>query len=363
MLQRLTLIVSALAPALALALAGCVSAGAGLLAAPAGEVAEVATPGPPPLSYPPDIGPGGGRHIVLVAGEEEYRSEEALPQLAKILAARHGFRCTVLFSTDPRDGTIDPAARDHIPGLEALDDADLLVIFTRFRQLPDADMKHLVDFVNSKRPVIGLRTATHAFAYDPGSASPYAGWSWDSADPGSPGGFGQQILGASWAGQPGRQGEESTRGTVPAAAAGHVILHGVAGVWAPSDVYAVPELPPDATVLLEGASLAGMTPDAPASGGEREAARTPVAWTREIALRGSGCQRVLCSTLGAAADLRSEDLRRLLVNACYWCLMLGQDIPERADVSLVGDYDPSPSGEGGHRKGVRPADLALPALP
>src|ERR1700704_5906443 len=88
-------------------------------------------------------GPGKGKHVVLVSGDEEYRSEEALPQLAKILARHHGFKCTVLFAINPRDGTIDPNRNDNIPGLEALEKADLMVLFTRFRNLPDNQMKHV----------------------------------------------------------------------------------------------------------------------------------------------------------------------------------------------------------------------------
>src|SRR5271170_1301144 len=76
-------------------------------------------------------GPGKGKHIVFVSGDEEYRSEEALPQLAKILAKHHGFKCTVLFAINPKDGTINPDQSDNIPGLEALKTADLMVNFTR----------------------------------------------------------------------------------------------------------------------------------------------------------------------------------------------------------------------------------------
>src|SRR5207253_1167366 len=101
-------------------------------------------------------GPGKGKHVVLVSGDEEYRSEEALPQLAKILARHHGFKCTVLFAIDPKDGTINPNQSSNIPGLEALKPADLLVIFTRFRDLPDEQMKHIVDYVESGRPIIGM---------------------------------------------------------------------------------------------------------------------------------------------------------------------------------------------------------------
>src|SRR5947207_14650291 len=80
--------------------------------------------------YEGKAGPGKGKHIVLVSGDEEYRSEEALPQLGKILARHHGFKCTVLFAIDPKTGTIDPRVNNNIPGLEALRSADLMILFT-----------------------------------------------------------------------------------------------------------------------------------------------------------------------------------------------------------------------------------------
>ena len=80
---------------------------------------------------PPDLpggpGPGRGKRIVLIAGDQEYRSEESIPALAHILAERHGFQCTVLFSVNPKTGPPDPNTIDNIPGLEALRRADLLV--------------------------------------------------------------------------------------------------------------------------------------------------------------------------------------------------------------------------------------------
>ena len=124
-------------------------------------------------------GPGKGKHIVLISGDDEYRSEEALPQLGKILSKHHGFKCTVLFAIDPASGHLNPNRNTHIPGLAALDSADLMVIFARFRELPDADMKHIVDYVNAGKPVLGIRNATHAFRYSPHSSSPYKNW--DSA--------------------------------------------------------------------------------------------------------------------------------------------------------------------------------------
>src|SRR5262245_14599787 len=90
-------------------------------------------------------GPGTGKHIVLVSGDEEYRSEEGLPQLGKILAKHHGFKCTVLFALD-KDGTINPRVNNNIPGLEQLKTADLMIIATRFRKLPDEQMKYIVEY-------------------------------------------------------------------------------------------------------------------------------------------------------------------------------------------------------------------------
>jgi hypothetical protein len=107
-------------------------------------------------------GPGKGKHVVIVSGDEEYHSEEALPQLARILAKHHGFDCTVLFAVDDQ-GVITPTRTDHIAGRVALRTADLMVVLTRFRDLPDDEMKRIADYVDSGRPIVGLRTATHAF--------------------------------------------------------------------------------------------------------------------------------------------------------------------------------------------------------
>src|SRR5512136_1838308 len=116
--------------------------------------------------YQGKAGPGQGKHIVFLAGDEEYRSEEGLPMLAKILAARHGFKCTVAFSLNPADGTIDPLTLTNMPGMSALDSADLCVMGLRFRELPDPQMKHFADYLSAGKPIIALRTSTHAFKYD-----------------------------------------------------------------------------------------------------------------------------------------------------------------------------------------------------
>ena len=145
------------------------------------------------ISFRGGDGPGNGKQIVLVGGDEEYRSEEALPQLAKILSAAHGFQCTVLFAIDPATGEINPDINNNIPGLEALKTADLMIIATRFRNLPDEQMSYIVDYVESGRPVIGMRTATHAFNIPGGKT--FSKYSWTSGDKTYEQGFGRQVLG------------------------------------------------------------------------------------------------------------------------------------------------------------------------
>ena len=178
--------------------------------------------------YEGQAGPGRGKHIVFLSGDEEYRSEEGLPMLAKILAVRHGFKCTVLFAIDPKDGTVSPTNVGHIPGLEALGSADLCVMKLRFRELPDAQMKHFVDYVNSGKPMVGLRTATHAFNYAKNRQSPYARYSFNARD--WPGGFGQQVLGETWVNHHGNHGVESTRGLVNPDLQASPILHGITDI-------------------------------------------------------------------------------------------------------------------------------------
>lgn len=310
------------------------------------------------VTYPGGDGPGAGRKVVLVAGDEEYRSEEAMPMLGKLLSVRHGFECVVLFSIDPETGAIDPEEQTNIPGLEALGDADLMVIATRFRELRDDQMKHIVDYVESGRPIVGLRTATHAFSYQRNPDSPYAHWSFRSES--WPGGFGQQVLGDTWINHHGRHGRESTRGVVAQAAADHPILRGVDDVWGPTDVYGLRNLGDDANVLLLGAVLAGMSPDDPPVEGEKNDPMVPIAWTRSYTGAGGKAARVFTTTMGSSTDFESEGLRRLLVNAVYWGLGMEERIPERSDARVVGEYEPTDFGFGSHAVGVMPSVHALP---
>lgn len=306
--------------------------------------------------YPGKSGPGVGKHIVFLSGDEEYRSEEGLPMLARILADRHGFTCTVLFSINPADRTIDPSVLTNTPGMEALDRADACVMALRFRELPDSQMRHFVDYLNAGKPLVALRTSTHAFQYPAGSKSPYAAYDWRSKN--WPGGFGQQVLGETWVSHHGEHGRESTRAVWEPASQKSPLVRGATNIWGPTDVYTVSHLPADAMVLLRGEVLSGMAPDASPVEGLKNHPLMPVAWTRIYQGPLGRRSRVFTTTMGAAVDLENEGLRRLLVNACYWACGLEDKIPPRAEVGYVGAYRPGWFGFGKYTRGVKPADLS-----
>jgi len=302
-------------------------------------------------------GPGKGKHIVFIAGDEEYRSEEGLPMLARILAARHGFDCTVLFSLNPADGTIDPNNQTNIAGMEALKGADLLVMQLRFRELPDDRMKFFVDYFNAGKPILAIRTATHAFQYSRNKQSPYAKFDWQSKE--WPGGFGQQVLGETWVSHHGSHGKESTRGVLNRQFKDHPILRGVEDIWGPTDVYGIVHLPKDAQVLVYGQVLEGMKPTDKPVAGPKNDPMMPLIWIRDYTGEGGKSSRIFCSTIGAAVDLESEGLRRLFVNAIYWGLGMEGKIPAKASVDYVGEYRPTIFAPNKFKRGVKPSDLEL----
>lgn len=306
--------------------------------------------------YHPDAAKRNGKKVVLIAGDDEYRSEEAMPMLAQILARRHGFDTVVLFPINPETGEIQPDYQTNIPGMHHLDDADLVILGLRFRHLPDEDMKHFVDYVDSGRPIIGVRTSTHAFNYPRDSQSPYRHYSFNSRE--WPGGFGQQVLGDTWISHHGHHGRQSTRGVIEPANQDHPVLKGVQDVWGPTDVYGIRNLPDTATILLRGAVLAGMNPDDPPVEGPQNDPMMPLAWVKPFESKSGKTARIFCTTMGASQDFESEDLRRLLVNAAFWCLHLEDKIPDRANVDYVTPYQPTRFGFGNYRKGLRPVDFA-----
>ncbi len=296
-------------------------------------------------------GPGKGKHIVLVSGDEEYRSEEALPQLGKILAKHHGFKCTVLFAIDPKTGEID-VKESNIPGLEALKTADLMIISTRYRHLPDEQMQHIVDYIEAGKPIIGMRTATHAFL---GIKGKFAKYNDGSKEPGFEGGFGRQVLGEKWISHHGNHGRESTRGILNKEEAMHPILRGLSDgeIWGPTDVYGANPLKP-ATVLVYGQVLTGMNANDNPVKGKKNDPMMPIAWTRDY--KGG---RIFTTTMGASQDLEASGSRRLLVNAAYWCLGMEKQITPTLFVDIVAPYQPTTFGTKTFKKGTRPSQLIM----
>jgi hypothetical protein len=310
--------------------------------------------GPQPLTYQGGAGPGAGKHIVFITGDEEYRSEESMPAMAKILAERHGFRCTVLFSINPKTGEIDPKVDDNIPGLDALRTADLMVVFTRFRHLPEAQMAEFVDYVNSGRPVIGIRTATHAFDYDKFQKDRFSQWGWRGPHKDFRGGFGRQVLGETWVDHYGGYHRQSTRGILVPEMKDHPVLRGIEQLWAMSHAYKVTTLEGDSRPLLLGQPLMGSKPeDKP----DANKPPVPIAWVKTFTGSEGKAARVFTTTLGYGDDFKEEPVRRLFVNACYWCVGLEDQITPALDVRIVGTYAPPKSDFGGYRHGVKPSDL------
>lgn len=305
-------------------------------------------------TYEGKKGAGQSKHIVFVTGDEEYRSEESMPQLAKILAVRHGFKCTVLFAINKGSGEIDPVTVDNIPGLEALKTADLMVLFTRFRELPDEQMKHIIDYTNSGKPIVALRTSTHAFRYQKRKDSPYAKYSF--RDKAFAGGYGRQVLGETWINHYGHHQRESTRGLIAQGQEKHPIVKGVGVIWGPSDVYGITTLTGDSQPLIMGLVLKGMDPQDPPN---PEKKPVPVAWTKTYTGDKGKTARIFTTTMGHSGDLKDENLRRLLINACYWGMKMEDKIPAKSKAGLVGTYDPIDIGFAGYKKGLKPSDHAL----
>jgi type 1 glutamine amidotransferase len=317
-----------------------------------------ATQSPNSVEYQGTTGPGAGKHIVFLAGDHEYRSEETLPALARILSRHYGFKSTVLFTTNRETGFIEPGS-SNISGLEALRTADLLVVFLRFQDFPDEQMQHIIDYLDRGGPVVGLRTATHAFQIKRADAK-FAKYTWNN--PGEfQGGFGRQILGETWVSHYGRNHVQSSRLIIEPALAPHPILRGVKDVWVQSGGYTAAPIQ-GSEVLARGQILDGMTPESPAAKDKKE---FPVAWVRTYSGAGKSA-RVFTTTHGASEDVLNDGFRRMLVNACLWAAGLETAITPTNAISFVGPYEPTTFKFEGYVRGVRPGDLAgwnSPILP
>jgi type 1 glutamine amidotransferase len=312
------------------------------------------------LTYSGGNGPGKGKRIVLIAAEQEYRSEQSMPMMAKILSTHHGFDCTVLFAVNDK-GEVDPTMpvypekgkesefkSHHIPGLEQLASADLVIFFNRLLTLPAAEQQMIVKYIDSGKPIIALRTANHGFR----GPLPYkindkqVRW-------------GEDVLGGTFLGHHGRWHADSTRGIIHDDKKDHPILKGVSDIWGTSDVYRTYKegtgLPEGCEALVWGQPLMGRNhDDAP----NTKLEPLPVAWTKNWKTSEGETARVFHCTMGSGVDFESAGLRRLIINAVYWCMNMESAIDPASSVEIIGDYKPLETGFNYDKIGVVPHPVA-----
>lgn len=234
-------------------------------------------------------------HVVFVAGDHEYSGEITLPRLAAELSTHYGLQTTMLASSP------DQNAEENIPGLEALDSADLAVFFLRWRRLPAEQVACVERYLKAGRPVMGFRTTSHGFRYPEGHA--LQSWNgWAAPTFGAPPGWG--VDGHTHYGH-----ESTTEVSIVPENAAHPVLTGVSAAF---DVrswlyHVLPKWPPqEAVPLLSGHAINPRMP----------APDNPVAWVWTNSYGG----RAFFTTLGHPEDFAEEAVQRLVVNAVHWCL-------------------------------------------
>lgn len=306
---------------------------------------------PTHVVYDGSGGIGAGKHIVFIASDHEYRGEETLPALARIMAKHYGFKCTVIFGTDPKTGNILPGSSD-LHGLSVLKDADLMVIFMRFIDMPDDEMQHFVDYVDRGGPIIGLRTSTHAFKIPEGRT--FHSYDWQYAGEDFQKGFGRQVLGETWVTHYGTNHKQSSRLEIIPEQRDHPILRGVGGMHVVAGCYTADPIE-GSIPLVKGIVLNGMEKNAPV---DTEKEPMPVAWVRNYKSKSGKVARIFTTTQGASEDILNEGFRRMLVNAHLWCLGMEDQIKPDNVIAFVGPYHPTTFSFTEFRRGVKPADIA-----
>lgn len=303
--------------------------------------------------YEGDAGPGKGKHILFIASDHEYRGEETCPAIARIMAKRYGFKCTVLFGQTDQ-GLIKPGS-SVIPGIEAIDDADMLFLFLRFVHPEDAWMEKFEAYLKRGGPVIGLRTTTHAFN---GLKGRFSYHNYNNGSEEFVGGFGRQVLGETWnprlgAGHYGSNHKYATAMHVVPEQKTHPIMRGVKDMHAMAGAYSARPMP-NSTILATNRVLESMKVGAKPIEGK---APQPAAWVRTYKFQDGKEGRAFCSTQGASEDILSEGVRRMVVNATFWCMGMEEHIKADADMSFVGPYNPSTFSFKPSVKDARPGDI------
>jgi hypothetical protein len=289
-----------------------------------------------------------GKNVLLLAGDDEYRSEECMPMLAKLLSTHHGFNTTVCFSVNDK-GELDPEAHKSLTNSGAIEKADSIIMLIRFRNWDDESLTRFENYYLAGKPLVAIRTSTHPFNIDEGRK--WRDWTWNV--PG--GGFGEKVMGETWVSHWGKHKVEAARSVVEDANKANPLLNGVGEIFNSADVYEA-HPPKEATVLLRGAILAGMNETDKPVEDKRNSPMMPVAWTLDHKNPAGKTNKVFTTTLGSAVDMQDPDMRRLIVNATYWSL--GMEIPQEANVDIVGPYAPTMYGFKTFQKGLKPEDMA-----
>lgn len=279
------------------------------------------------------------KHIVFVTGDEEYRSEESMPMLAQVLT-RDGYRVSICYSLDSL-GYIDPNNINHISGLEVLDSADLMVLFTRFRALPESEAKHILNFAESGKPMVGFRTATHAFRYPDSTKWSHLNDEWPI-----------NVFGQKWITHHGHFSDGDhflTEVSLDSTSSTHPILNGVAPFKAYSWLYHVrggqDSLYGDSAPLLWGKAL--RSNHANAKRLDQFPIDNVVAWTKTYTGSAGIPARVFFTTLGHPYDFKEESMRKLALNGIRWALAKEDEIPtDGSNADFVTPYQPNNSGFG-----------------
>ena len=300
--------------------------------------------------YKGDKGPGVGKNIVFIATDHEYRGEETLPALARILAKRYGFTCTVLFGLDDQ-GNIEPGSSD-LKGLAVLDKADLMVIFTRFANFSDAEMQHIDDYLMRGGPVMGFRTSTHAFNTKGNPKWEHYGWDYKGPKEAWKDGFGELVLGETWISHFGTNHKQSSKLIIEESKKSHPIMVGVKDMAVQSGAYTTI---PKGEVLARGQVLNGMTAD---SKPDTTKELLPVAWIRDYKLESGKSGRAFATTHGASEDILNEGFRRMLINSAFWAMGMEKEIKANNNIDFVGPYKPTTFNFSGYKANVKPSDLA-----
>lgn len=217
--------------------------------------------------------PGKKPVIALISGEYEYGSRETLPAFKQYLERNYPVECVYL------ERPVQTNLME-IPNLDALEKADLAVIFIRRMTLPEEQLNKFKKFVNAGKPVVGLRTASHSFE------------NWKEWD--------HDVLGGNYHNHSSKK-LIATINMIPAAAT-HPILKGVEKQFTTvGSLYRNQPLAEGSVALLTG-TIEGEPTE-------------PVAWTH--AYKGG---RIFYTSLGHPQDFENESFKRLVVNAIYWGL-------------------------------------------